>query len=81
MSFAPHAGQEPRDETCTSSGIGLPPQAEKRGFYRPLGDWRVIRVRESDAPSGFDVAVVDHFQRAKLTTRNQDEQIGIRQLT
>jgi hypothetical protein len=58
----------------------LPPQAEKRGFYRPLGDGDVIRKRESDPPGGFDVAVVDHFQGAEITARNQDEQIGIRQL-
>ena len=72
-SFAPHAGQEPRGETCASSGLGLPPQAKKRGFYRPLRDGHVIRVRESDPPSGFDVAVIDHFEGAEITPRNQDE--------
>ena len=78
--FVLHAGQKPRGETCASPGLGPPPQAEKRGFYRPLGGWHVIRVREGDPPSGFDVAVVDHFQGAEITPRNQDEQIGIRQL-
>jgi len=53
---------------------------EKRGFYRPLGAWRVIRVGEGDPPSGFDVTVVDHFQGAEITLRDQDEQIRIRQL-
>jgi len=78
--LARHAEQEPRGETCASSGFGLPPQAQKRSFNRPLGGRNIVRVHESDPPGGFDVTVVDHFQGAEITPRNQDEQIGIRQM-
>ncbi len=78
-SFTRHTGQEPHGDTCASPGLGLPPQAEKRSFNRPLGGRRVIRVHESDPPGGFDVTVVDHDQGAEITPRDQDEQIGVRQ--